>query len=288
MTTQLPTVSYDNIALVDSDQRNDYSQGMQQQAFVYQIKGRPAFAYGDVWLQKDQRVIADSTAMLWVDGDIEIQTNMPGGICAAWMRTCSGEPCCFNTYVGTGTNQKVTFGFELPGDLMAFGVSPGNGWCLTFDAFVAGTDNLIISSRFSGCCACYCGDEAPFITKATVKTGDMGILLAGGYGMVERHDVPQGQTLLVSRGLFFAAREDSSFDMGLVGGLMNLCCTGSGIVFKFHGPCAVYTQSKNPVQLYRDFGIPGGNPKYQKAGKAVDLVWKILKAILKGAASAQG
>ncbi len=132
----------------------------------------------------------------------------------------------------------------------------------------------------------------------------IGVVLAGGYGMIERHDVPEGQTMLISRGLFFAAREDANFQVGLVGGLKNLCCTGGGIVYKFHGqpflffavllflhnvqrtlnntfqihstgPCVVYTQSKNPVQLLRDFGIPGGrksNVKYAQALKVSTLV----------------
>lgn len=199
---------------------------------------------------------------------------------------------------GTGANQKVAIGTKLPGDVMAFGITPGNGFVFTYDAFVAGSANLAVSTRFSGCCACDCADEAPFLTKVTVDDGDMGIVIGGGYGMIERHDIPPGESLYVSRGLFFAAREDISFEVGLVGGLSNLCCTGGGIVMKFHGPGAVYTSSKNPTQLLRDFGcvlpsflpllcdsclslslhrIPGGREKNLKYAK----IWRCLVEVAK-------
>ena len=92
---------------------------------------------------------------------------------------------CFSNTHDAPENAKLTVGFELPGDMLAFGVTPGNGWVLTREAFVAGTNNLEVSARWAGCCACCCGDEGLFLTKVNVKKGDLGIFLAGGYGMIE-------------------------------------------------------------------------------------------------------
>lgn len=286
---QLPPQDYDTLTLLNESGKQDFQKQLQQQAFVYQIKGRPAFAFGDIWLQNGQRVIADTKALLWMDSGLDVKTSIKGGICSGIMRSCSGESCCLNTYVGTSANQKVTVGFELPGDIMAFGVTNEHGWVFTYDAFIAGTDNLIISSRFSSCCACTCGDESVFLTTARVKKEELGVILAGSYGMIERHDIPEGQTLLVSKGLFFAARDDASLDVGLIGqeccGLLNLGCTGGGIVYRFHGPTVVYTQSKSPVQLLRDFGIPGG--KKSKVAATAKIVYKILSTVIEMAAKAQ-
>jgi len=276
---QAPEADPNSIVLLEGDERNTFNEKVANQAFVYQIKGRPAFAYGDIYLNEGQKVIADSNALLWMDGGIDLDVNMEGGCCTAYMRSCSGESCCFNGYTGTGANQKVTVGFKLPGDLMAFGTTHKNGWIFTFDAFVAGTNNLMVGSRFSGCCACICADESTFLTSVKVKEGETGVVLAGGYGMIERHEIPANEELLVSRGLFFAAREDTQFDVGLIGqecgGCCNLCCANGGIVYKFKGPSVVYTQSKNPIQLYRDFGIPGG--KETNTGKACNLVCGVVK-----------
>jgi uncharacterized protein (AIM24 family) len=294
MSQEVPKQNFDTLTLLDESNKQGFSSqiGQQKGAFVYQIKGRPAFAFGDIWLQNGQRVIADTKSLLWMDGSVQVETGIPGSICSALMRSCSGEACCLNTYSNVTSNNvpsKVTVGFELPGDIMAFGVTNNNGWVFTYDAFIAGTDNLQISSRFSSCCACLCGDESVFVTTVSVKDGEMGVVLAGSYGMIERHDVPDGQTLLVSKGLFFAARQDAQFDVGLIGqecgGLLNLACTNGGIVFRFKGPCVVYTQSKSPIQLLKDFGIPGG--KKSTGAAAARIGFKVLCAVLDVAANSQ-
>jgi len=280
---QPPQQSYDTLTLLDESGKQNF----QQNAFVYQIKGRPAFAFADVWLQSGHRLLADPKSLLWMDGKLEVETSIPGDCCSAIMRNCSGEPCCFNTYVGNEANQKVTVGFELPGDMLAFGVADNSKWVFTFDAFIAGTDNLNISARFSSCLACLCADTSVFVTTVGVPSGQMGVVLAGSYGMIERHDIPEGQTLIVSKGLFFAAREDVNFEVGLIGqecgGLLNLACTGGGIIFRFRGPSTIYTQSKSPVQLLREFGIPGGKRSNGKqlAGLAIKIIVKLLELGIK-------
>jgi len=285
---QAPQQSYDTLTLLDESGKQNFHQN----AFVYQIKGRPAFSYSDVWLQQGQRLIADTKSLLWMDGHVQVDTGLPGNLCSAIMRDCSGESCCLNTYISTGANQKVSVGFELPGDMLAFGVTENSRWVFTFDAFIAGTDNLDISSRFSACCACLFADTSVFLTTVGVKSGQMGVVLAGSYGMIERHDIPEGQTLLVSRGLFFAARDTVDFEVGLIGqeccGLLNLGCTGGGIVFRFRGPGVIYTQSKSTIQLLRDFGIPGGKRSNGKqlAAIAIKIIIKLLEIGVKVAANA--
>jgi len=283
-TAPISPPKYDTVALLNQGEKDTYvkqmSEKQTQQAFIYQIKGRPVFAFGDIFINQNQKIICDSTALLWMDGDLQVETECSGGCVPSFLRKLSGEPCCFNTFTANTNGQKVTVGFELPGDLMAFGVTPKNGWVVTSTAFVAGTSNLKVACRFSSCLACCCGDEAVFLTKVSVDEGDQAVFLAGGYGMIERHDIPEGQTFLVSRGLFFAAHETTQFEVGLIGGVKNCLCTGGGIVYKFKGPSCVYTQSRNPVQLRRDFGL---GPK----GKAVTAL-KILLKVLVIIAKSQG
>jgi uncharacterized protein (TIGR00266 family) len=303
MSQETPKQSYDTLALIDEKTKGEFQSGYGQQqqqssstssAFIYQIKGRPAFAFGDIYLSNGQRVIADTKSLLWMDGNIQVETSLAGGsICSSILRSMSGESCCLNTYIGNSSDNnkkdKVSVGFELPGDIMAFGVTNNNGWVFTYDAFIAGTNNLQISSRFSSCCACMFADQSVFLTTCKVKEGEMGVVLAGSYGMIERHDVPDQQTLLVSKGLFFAAREDTQFEVGLIGqecgGLLNLGCTGGGIVYRFKGPCVIYTQSKSPIQLLKDFGIPMG--KRTIGTKVAQIGLKIVCAILENAGKAQ-
>jgi len=219
----------------------------------YQIGGRPAFSYGDIMVQPQHTILADGKSMLWMDSNLTVKTECYGGCPAACARSCSGESCCMNNYSGAG---NLTVGFESPGDMLAFAVTPQFGWCLTKAAFIAGTANLKVSSKFAGCVACCCTDQGPFLTTVNIdpeSNTQSGIFLAGSYGMLERHDIADGKEMYVAGVNFFAGHINNDLEVGLVGGLMNFCF-GAGwrsIILKFKGPCTVYTQSRNPEDLRR-------------------------------------
>jgi uncharacterized protein (AIM24 family) len=236
---------------------------MPQPLMVHQIHGRPAFSYGNVQVQQGHSVIADGDAMLWMDGALMMDTECYGGCVASCARGCAGENVCMNKFSGFG---DVAFGFKLPGDMLAFGITADFPWLLKAESFVAGTDNLIVSADFAGCGACCCTEMGPFVTTVRIdpdKGGDQGVFLAGGYGFLERHDIPGGKTFMVSGGNFFAAKADTQLELALAGGCYNLCCANfdpwscgtslnmRAICFKFTGPCTIYTQSRNPMDLKR-------------------------------------
>jgi uncharacterized protein (AIM24 family) len=146
----------------------------------YKINGRPAFATVSVELKPDQNVISDGGAMMWMDGDMDVSLTCPGGCCAAIGRSCAGESCYFNKYKGPG---HVTFGFDTPGDILPFAVTPGNGWILTKGAFIAGSPDLKVSSKYSGCCTGAASGESAFLVKVTT-TESFGLFFAGDYGEI--------------------------------------------------------------------------------------------------------
>jgi len=211
----------------------------------YQVKGRPAFSYVDTMLKPGQSVVGDAGTMLWMDGNVPMRTGCPGGCCNSIYRTCSGETCFQNTFVGPG---KVTFGLSTPGDLLPFIVTPSNGWIITRRSYICGSNNLLVNSRFAGCGAACCAGEGFFVTRVSIKEGT-GMFFAGNYGMLERNEVKEGKTLIVDAGLFFAAHEKASLNVGIVGGITGFCFSGEGFVLKFYGPCVVYTKSRNYQRL---------------------------------------
>jgi uncharacterized protein (TIGR00266 family) len=218
----------------------------QEESLRYAVKGRPAFAFVDIFLPKDARCLGDAGAMLWMDGEIQIETGCHGGCCSSFARSCAGESCCQNLFIGPNNGGQATFGFELPGDLLPFGCTPGNGWVVTRGGFICGSSNIVVSARFAGCGACCFGGEGPFLTKVSCEQGK-GMFFAGAYGALERHDIPGGKMLFVDAGLFFAAHETVQIRVGLAGGLKTCLCGGQAFVMKFSGPCVVYTKSRDPA-----------------------------------------
>lgn len=227
----------------------------------YDLIGRPAFAYANVTLKRGQQFFADSNALLWLDSAIAVHTGMAGDPCSSCYRRLSQEPCCLNRFENDSGNEPkdLALGFELPGDIMAFGVDDKTSWIFTTSAFVGCSENVTVTSRFAGCFACCCADEGPWLTACKIRRNsqDPGIVFAGGYGTLSRHTIAKGEQLFVAAGLFFAAEYSQSFKCECLGqeccGLKNFCCSGSSVVLEFQGPCTVYTQSRNDYALRRLF-----------------------------------
>jgi uncharacterized protein (TIGR00266 family) len=216
--------------------------------FTASVAHRPSFAHTEVKLGDDkQRVLASAGAMLWMDGNMRMETGCHNGCCTAYCRTCAGESFCLNTFSGPG---DVAFGFDLPGDILPFATSDKDGWIVTRSSFVCGTTNLRISAQFIGCLACCCSGEGTFLTHIRSEEGTGNALFfAGNYGQIQRHEVPDGKTFVVNTGLFFAASDKTQIEIGLPGGCKSCLFSGEGVVMKFRGPCTIFTQNRNPEDM---------------------------------------
>lgn len=222
------------------------------------VSGRPMFGQVDILLGDGEKVTADAGSLTWMDGDIPIETGCHGGCWASFCRTCANEHCCFNTYTGPG---RVGFSFPLPGDIEAFAVTPEHGWILSQGSFICGTDNVLVSARFTGCLACCTASEGMFVSKVTIMPEEPrkpGMFFAGGFGAIKRHDLEPNKIMYVDNGMFFAAEENTRLQVAVVGGdLKAMCCSGEGFVMRFMGPMVLYTQSRDP-NLFRPPPAEGG------------------------------
>jgi uncharacterized protein (AIM24 family) len=152
-----------------------------------------------------------------------------------------------NKFSGPG---EVSFGFDLPGDILPFAVTPGQGWIISAASFICGSTNVIVSARWAGLAACLCGSEGWFMTKVYSNNGP-GLFYAGGFGQLQRHEVPEGKTILINNGLFFAANDRTQFEIGLPGDCASWCWGKEGFVMKVHGPSVIYTQNRDPSVFIR-------------------------------------
>jgi uncharacterized protein (AIM24 family) len=152
-------------------------------AVKHTVRGRPAFAVVTTFLDDGDQITSDGGSMMWMDGKVKVRTHIHGGTGDGCGRCCSGETCCFNTYSGPG---RVTFGFELPGNILAFAVSPGNGWIIAQNSYIASSNNLHISGKFPGCFACCCGGQTLMGVNMThiYTESTPGIFWAGTYGEI--------------------------------------------------------------------------------------------------------
>jgi uncharacterized protein (AIM24 family) len=78
------------------------------------------------------------------------------------------------------------------------------------------------------------------------------MFFAGGFGTLERHEIPWGKRLLVDNGLFFAAHERTPIGITVVGNIVSFGCSGEGLVMYFNGPAVVYTKSRDDAIFKRN------------------------------------
>eukprot|EP00475_Leptophrys_vorax_P041457 TRINITY_DN78191_c0_g1_i1.p1 TRINITY_DN78191_c0_g1~~TRINITY_DN78191_c0_g1_i1.p1 ORF type:complete len:271 (+),score=61.56 TRINITY_DN78191_c0_g1_i1:60-872(+) len=232
----------------------------------HSINGRPGFATVSFNLKPGQPIMAESGSLMWCDESLQIHTHMSGGCCDAFWRGCSGEPCCMNDYIGPG---RATFGFIEPGDALTFAVTPSDGWILTKKAFICATPGVMISSRYAGCLTTCCTDEGPFFTQITTKES-LSLFWAGSYGEIVRHEIPDGKSLLVDGGLFFAAHRDTNVEITFLGDICTACCSGEGIIMKFKGPATVYCQSRDPA-IFDAIFLPQKNDEEEKKEAGAEI-----------------
>jgi len=213
------------------------------------VAHRPSFAHVEVKLDQGRSVLANWGTMIWMDSGVVMETWCFGGFCnACCWRPCAGMHICFNKYSGAGT---VAFTFDLPGDILPFAATHENGWILADDAFVCGTPDTIVSGKWPGCLMSLCGGEGFFMATVRAEEGKTCLFYAGGYGQIQRHQVPEGKQFFVHHGLFFAASEQTNFDIGCPGGCKTFIFGGDGLVIKLRGPAVIYTQNRDPEYMRR-------------------------------------
>lgn len=227
------------------------------------IHHRPCFAHVEFMLTNGQVVLADGGALIWKDAGLAMTTETGECMPACWRR-CAGESCCQNKFTGPG---KAAFSFKLPGDIHPFMVKDV-GWKLSAGAFICGTENIRVDTQFGGCFAFMCGGEEAWLSMCESRDGENALFYAGGYGAITEHKVPEGNTLQMSSGCFFAAPTDANFELRMPGGCVSCCFGGEGIVVAITGDCTVFTQNRNPA-IWKTILRREGVKKKQK-GTAIE------------------
>lgn len=212
----------------------------------YEITGSPAFSVVRVFLeQPGQQVRAEGGAMVYMDGQIHMETKSAGGKLRGLKRKLGGESMFQNFFsLPDGAPPgMVAFAHGAPGDIIHLHLNQGEEWMLSQDAYICGTPSIAVTSKFGGAKGIF-GGEGAFLTKIMAEAeGDVWI---GGYGYIERHDLAEGQEFVVDSGVMMAypANMQDRAKVSKVGGRKSFMLGGEGFVIRYRGPGVVYTQNR--------------------------------------------
>src|SRR5688572_2327159 len=102
---------------IDEDSRG---QGV---GYKYEVLHQPSFSLAAIQLQAEQSIQAKAGAMVSMSANIELQSQMKGGLFGAIKRAAGGESAFVSTFTARGGPGEVTFAPGTPGDIAAIELS---------------------------------------------------------------------------------------------------------------------------------------------------------------------
>ena len=197
--------------------------------------------------QAGETLCTQSGAMSWMSPNMEMTTNSGGGIKKALGRLFAGESLFMNEYACRSGQGMIAFAAALPGKIIPFNVTPGNGIIIQKSGFLAMEKGLDLSIHFqkrfgSG----FFGGEGFILQKVS---GD-GIVFIEIDGYCKEYELAVGESIIVDSGYLAAMSESCSMDIQSVKGFKNVLFGGEGFFNTvITGPGKVYVQSMPAMTL---------------------------------------
>ncbi len=232
------------------------SEGKEKSFLRYEITGSPAFSVVRIYLdQPGQQIVAESGAMVYMDGHVDMETKSSGGILRGLKRKFSGESMFQNFFElkeGATKPGMIALAHGAPGDIVHLHLNQGEEWTLNKDAYICSTPSVQVTSQM-GKLASLLGGEGLILTKIFAEAeGDVWL---GGYGYIERHEIGPGEEFVIDTGVMMAFETNMQYRTSKVGGKKSFLLGGEGIVMRFTGPGVAYTQNRE-IGLLASLLIP--------------------------------
>ncbi len=197
----------------------------------------------EITLDPGEGVRAETGAMLYLEGGIEMGTSSGGGFLSGLKRMVSGEGFFITTFENTGRDKALAaFGAPYPGKIVPVDLAGHGGTFLCQkDAYLCsavGVDIAVAFTKRLG--AGLFGGEGFILQKLS---GD-GLAFIHAGGTVIEKTLRAGETLRVDTGCLAGFEESVDYDIGFVGGFTNALFGGEGMFLAaMTGPGRVYLQS---------------------------------------------
>lgn len=192
-------------------------------------------------LTQGESLYAQSGAMLYMTGDIDMNTEMKGGLMGGLKRkVLSGESMFMTTFAAGNQGGTVGLASPYPGHIYPIELDGQREILAERGAFLASTDGVNVESAFQMKLAGFLGGEG-FVLQ---KLNGVGQAWVHGGGDFIEFDLQAGQELRVDTGCIVCFDASVSYDIQKTGGLKTMLTSGEGLfVAKLTGPGKVILQS---------------------------------------------
>ena len=219
----------------DSDGRG------QGRGYTWEIKHQGSFALAIVNLQAGQSISAEAGAMVSMSSNVDLQSEMKGGVFGALKRAVGGESAFVSTFTAQGTAGEVTLAPGMPGDV--FGIEMNNqNFLVQSSSYLAGDTSLKVDTKFGGAKS-WLGGEGLFL----LEVSGAGLLLVSSFGAIHRKTLRAGEQYVVDTGHLVAWEASMQYNIKKASssGFFRSFLSGEGMVAEFQGAGEILIQTRN-------------------------------------------
>lgn len=208
--------------------------------YSYEILHQPAFSLAVLTLQAEQSIMAEAGAMVSMSANVELQSQMKGGVFGALKRAAGGESAFVSTFTARGGPGEVTMAPGAPGDIAAIELS-NQSFFVQSSSYLAGDASLTVDTKWGGAKSFF-GGEGLFV----LLVQGQGLLLVSSFGAIHRKRLEAGERYVVDTGHLVAWEGTTQYTLRkAAAGFFRSLVSGEGIVAEFTGPGELLIQTRN-------------------------------------------
>lgn len=217
----------------------------------YTISNKTDFASVTMTLHPEETFVVESGCVFNIKQKTGIKIKVKtksGGIWKGLKRSLFSGETFFRNYFSAPKEGEVqiTFGGNLPGDVLAITLKPGEKYNVSSGSYIGSSTNIEVSTkmRMRGVLT----NEGAFTTKLQNTGTEDGIAFLSCFGKFNKITLKKNEESLVDNGMFLAAQTNGTktlFTLTKLSGYKSFIFGGEGIFMKFKGPCEFYTQNAN-------------------------------------------
>lgn len=212
----------------------------QGRGYTWSIEYQGAFALAVVNLAPEQAISAEAGAMVSMSANIDLESQMKGGVFGALKRAVGGESAFVSTFTSRGGPGEVTFAPGAPGDVA--GIEMNNQtFMVQSSSYLAGDTSLVVDTKFGGAKSFF-GGEGLFVLQVSGN----GLLLVSSFGAIHRKTLRPGERYVIDTGHLVAWEGHMQYSLRkAASGFFKSFLSGEGMVAEFNGPGEILIQTRN-------------------------------------------
>lgn len=212
----------------------------QGRGYTWEIRSPGAFALAVVTLQPGFSICAEAGSMVSMSSNVELTSQMKGGLFGALKRVVGGETAFVSTFTAHGSVGEVTLAPGAPGDIV--GIEMNNQrFTVQSSSYLASDVSLQVDTKFGGL-KTFLSGEGLFV----LDISGTGLLLISSFGGIYRKVLAPGERYIVDTGHLVAWESHIPYQLRrATRSLFRSFLSGEGLVAEFTGPGEILVQTRN-------------------------------------------